>query len=174
MAMPKKPYRMLGASMETSCLSGLTVNNCLLAPILRTLCVDFEITPLREELWADSICINQADEYERSKQVRKMGEVYAGAQRVPVWIGKDCDNLAQERIHTIPTVNAYFCELSRIGDIISTSQYRVSRRSFPSQNTLVNGSKSLSSCPSSGSTESGRFKRVHGQENAACSGVITV
>lgn len=38
-------------------------------------------------LWIDAICINQNDEKERSAQVNFMGEIYACAKRVVVWIG---------------------------------------------------------------------------------------
>ncbi|KXT02330.1 hypothetical protein AC578_221 [Pseudocercospora eumusae] len=38
-------------------------------------------------LWADAICINQDDIEERSHQVAIMGEIYALAKRVLVWLG---------------------------------------------------------------------------------------
>ena len=38
-------------------------------------------------LWADSICINQADIQEKNHQVRIMGRVYAGAAKVLIWLG---------------------------------------------------------------------------------------
>lgn len=39
-------------------------------------------------LWIDSICINQAQEAERSSQVRLMGDIFAGASYVIAWL--DC------------------------------------------------------------------------------------
>jgi hypothetical protein len=38
-------------------------------------------------LWVDAICIDQASDYERNHQVRKMRLIYAMAQRVCIWIG---------------------------------------------------------------------------------------
>ncbi|KAF6810894.1 het domain protein, partial [Colletotrichum plurivorum] len=37
--------------------------------------------------WIDSLCINQADVEERSRQVRMMGQIYLRAQEVVVWLG---------------------------------------------------------------------------------------
>ncbi len=38
-------------------------------------------------LWADQICINQADELEKTKQVGLMGEIYQKASGVVAWLG---------------------------------------------------------------------------------------
>lgn len=40
-------------------------------------------------LWIDALCINQADNRERSQQVRLMKEIYRGASRVIVWLGEE-------------------------------------------------------------------------------------
>lgn len=40
-------------------------------------------------LWADSICIDQANEMEKAKQMQIMGEIYRNAEKVYVWLGKD-------------------------------------------------------------------------------------
>jgi Heterokaryon incompatibility protein (HET) len=39
--------------------------------------------------WADAICINQDDDVEKAAQVAQMGDVYANAERVVVWLGDD-------------------------------------------------------------------------------------
>ena len=39
-------------------------------------------------LWVDAICINQSDNAEKSQQVMQMTEIYAGADRVLVWLGE--------------------------------------------------------------------------------------
>lgn len=41
----------------------------------------------QRSLWVDSICINQKDSLERSKQVLRIRQIYAGARRVLVWLG---------------------------------------------------------------------------------------
>lgn len=38
-------------------------------------------------LWADAVCINQTDVAERSSQVELMGDIFAKATRVLVWLG---------------------------------------------------------------------------------------
>jgi hypothetical protein len=38
-------------------------------------------------LWADELCINQQDNEEKSAQVQKMIDVFAGASKVIVWLG---------------------------------------------------------------------------------------
>ncbi|KAK3904893.1 heterokaryon incompatibility protein-domain-containing protein [Staphylotrichum tortipilum] len=42
--------------------------------------------PVRR-LWADAVCINQADWPERTSQVELMGRIFAGARRVLAWLG---------------------------------------------------------------------------------------
>jgi len=39
-------------------------------------------------IWADAICIDQADEGEKSHQVPLMGSIYSLARRVVVWLGE--------------------------------------------------------------------------------------
>jgi hypothetical protein len=39
-------------------------------------------------IWADSVCINQANFEERSEQVKLMGEIYEKASQVVVWLGE--------------------------------------------------------------------------------------
>lgn len=38
-------------------------------------------------LWADAVCINQADDAERGSQVGMMGRIYGQAARTLVWLG---------------------------------------------------------------------------------------
>ena len=42
-------------------------------------------------LWADAICINQADLGERADQVQLMRQIYDGAARVIIWLGEETD-----------------------------------------------------------------------------------
>ncbi|KAE9366359.1 hypothetical protein N431DRAFT_430453 [Stipitochalara longipes BDJ] len=39
-------------------------------------------------LWVDAICIDQAHVSERNHQVTQIGEIYAGAERVVIWLGE--------------------------------------------------------------------------------------
>jgi hypothetical protein len=40
-------------------------------------------------LWVDALCINQDDVVERAQQLAVMGDIFAGAERVRVWLGED-------------------------------------------------------------------------------------
>ncbi|KAH8885373.1 HET-domain-containing protein [Thozetella sp. PMI_491] len=43
----------------------------------------------KRTMWIDAICINQADDNERSQQVRRMSKIYELADRVVVWLGTE-------------------------------------------------------------------------------------
>ena len=43
----------------------------------------------RGNIWIDAVCINQADMNERNTQVSLMGDIYAMAEKVIVWLGED-------------------------------------------------------------------------------------
>jgi hypothetical protein len=49
----------------------------------------FRSLPPPEYLWIDQLCINQADDEERSRQVNMMGSIFGRAQRVIMWLGPD-------------------------------------------------------------------------------------
>lgn len=70
------------------------------------------LTHIRHEteprlLWVDAICINQKDTDERSLQVQYMGDIYASAKRVLVWMGEDSNDEAEECFDLIANTNAY-------------------------------------------------------------------
>ncbi|EUC29241.1 hypothetical protein COCCADRAFT_40367 [Bipolaris zeicola 26-R-13] len=48
--------------------------------------------------WVDSLCINQQDEKEKNKQVKRMKDIYGRARAVVVWLGQEeeTDSLAVE------------------------------------------------------------------------------
>jgi hypothetical protein len=50
---------------------------------------DLEETRLGMRYWVDSLCINQKDEEERNKQVKRMREIYGRARAVIVWLGQE-------------------------------------------------------------------------------------
>ncbi|KAH8770898.1 heterokaryon incompatibility protein-domain-containing protein [Diaporthe sp. PMI_573] len=63
-------------------------------------------------IWADAICINQADEEEKSHQVRLMRRIFQRATRVVIWLGDDDET---------------GCGTSSLSDVIS----QINRRNFP-------------------------------------------
>ncbi|KAF5543670.1 het-domain-containing protein [Fusarium phyllophilum] len=46
-----------------------------------------------QKLWVDAICINQADDAEKSHQVAKMGEIYSQSGLVLCWLGPLSDSI---------------------------------------------------------------------------------
>ncbi|EAT81966.1 hypothetical protein SNOG_10572 [Parastagonospora nodorum SN15] len=63
-------------------------------------------------LWADALCINQKDYEEKGKQVGRMGEVFANASRVLVWLGGDVDDTtATDTFAMIREINQYLGEV---------------------------------------------------------------
>lgn len=56
-----------------------------LAQALRRL----RLTDRIRHIWADAVCIDQADPAERGQQVKMMGNIYSSARCVLVWLGPD-------------------------------------------------------------------------------------
>jgi hypothetical protein len=52
-------------------------------------------------LWADALCINQADDDEKTSQVRLMSYIYTKAVRVLVWLQHDNDQVVQDSLNAI-------------------------------------------------------------------------
>jgi hypothetical protein len=46
-------------------------------------------------IWADALCINQADSEERTAQVGRMGTIFRKASQVAVWLGREAKILEQ-------------------------------------------------------------------------------
>ena len=61
-----------------------------------------------ERVWADAVCINQNDLYERSQQVLQMGQIYAQATEAFAWLGpSDNDSdLALKALKNVSSQNA--------------------------------------------------------------------
>ena len=70
------------------------------------------------QLWVDAVCINQKDEDEKSQQVKQMGEIYASARRVLIWMGEDLAGEAEECFALIQETNQYLTEqLAKCKDV---------------------------------------------------------
>jgi hypothetical protein len=111
----------------TSCICGgrkarITVN---LAEALRAL-RDAE-TPLR--LWADAICINQADDVEKSWQVRRIGAIFHSAKQVLVWLGHDTANISADCFRLVVDTNRYLDD--RLAEYGNTVQVPTLVKPYP-------------------------------------------
>jgi hypothetical protein len=63
-------------------------------------------------VWADAICINQADTLERTHQVALMGEIYSKSQETIIWLGEPTAN-EDVGCHLFRTYNTSTSYLSR-------------------------------------------------------------
>lgn len=55
-------------------------------------------------VWIDALCINQQDVEEKSRQVKKMGDIYKKADTVRIWLGdeaSDADRIAFEALYEL-------------------------------------------------------------------------
>ena len=55
-------------------------------------------------LWADSICINQANIPEKNQQVRIMGRIFAGATTVLIWLGEAEEEYTKQVVQGLHTL----------------------------------------------------------------------
>jgi hypothetical protein len=63
-------------------------------------------------LWADALCINQADMDEKAAQVQLMGRIYRQAELVIVWLGPDePDGSGSAALHAVRDLGIYFRQL---------------------------------------------------------------
>ena len=46
-------------------------------------------------IWVDAVCINQADDQEKARQIQNMVEIYGQASRVIIWLGEGTDDSDQ-------------------------------------------------------------------------------
>ena len=63
-----------------------TVSDNLFAALRRLRLPDSD-----RDLWVDALCINQADNAEKSREVLRMLDIYRAAERVLVWLGEEAD-----------------------------------------------------------------------------------
>lgn len=48
------------------------------------------------EIWADALCINQADNAEKVGQIKLMRRIYANTQKATIWLGDDTPEIEEE------------------------------------------------------------------------------
>lgn len=73
--------------------------------------------------WIDAICINQADDDEKIRQVRRMKEVYVNARETVVYLGEATPALT-EAIRFVPTLQKALLELDKTDEKGSDAHLR--------------------------------------------------
>ncbi|KAK3368403.1 heterokaryon incompatibility protein-domain-containing protein [Podospora didyma] len=61
-------------------------------------------------IWVDALCINQQDVDERNEHVKTMGAIYAGADRVRVWLGEEI-GIETEAVRTMHNIDEVMNDL---------------------------------------------------------------
>ncbi|KAL8893496.1 MAG: hypothetical protein Q9192_005207 [Flavoplaca navasiana] len=72
----------------------------------------FEVDKRELQIWADAVCINQDDQEERAREVKKMGVIYSQCFSVTAWLGDPTPAIACE----LPSVRNFLDSMS-IADI---------------------------------------------------------
>ncbi|KAK5709184.1 hypothetical protein LTR17_020008 [Elasticomyces elasticus] len=75
-----------GKATELITVNGL---DCYINPSLASALRRFRCRTTTRYLWADQLCIHQADDVEKSAQVRNMFSIFRKAERVLVWLGEE-------------------------------------------------------------------------------------
>ena len=74
-------------------------------------------------VWADAICIDQANDVEKGHQVNLMGLIYSKASRVLIWLGEDAQRRAATAFRFIVDFNRYWgSQLAKYPDIYQVPQ----------------------------------------------------
>jgi heterokaryon incompatibility protein (HET) len=80
-------------------------------------------------VWVDSLCINQADPFEKTEQIRNMGQIYRKAKSVCIWLGEEDQyaNTAFELVDTILGVD-FLYKRNLVDDYEVVALYKVLER----------------------------------------------
>ncbi|KAL1854940.1 hypothetical protein Daus18300_011260 [Diaporthe australafricana] len=72
-------------------------------------------------VWADSMCINQRSNRDKTQQLPLIPEIYSKAEQVVVWLGveKDDSEQAQELLHSLVTDEVQLSPLLDLGSVVS-------------------------------------------------------
>jgi hypothetical protein len=78
----------------------------------------------QDKIWIDAVCIDQTNEEEKIIQINMMGQIYANAQSVVVWLGPEMPDdpgvknalLVMRRLSQIPPARYKTAVLSRLGN----------------------------------------------------------
>ena len=86
-----------------------------------------QVTPRDDivHIWADAICINQADNQEKSWQVKQMWEIYQKARYVYMWLGRGVaiTNSLMDMMQS--TISEQFEQLSGGNQAVTPDRFRV-------------------------------------------------
>lgn len=80
-------YRWKDPNKENPDLVYCNEFDCPIGPNLYAALIRFRLADVPRALWADQLCINQAEGPEKPQQLLMMGDIYSKAKRVLAWLG---------------------------------------------------------------------------------------
>jgi Heterokaryon incompatibility protein (HET) len=75
------------------------------------------------DMWTDGICIDQQNTEEVSTQIQSMGQIYATASQVCVWLGRPSETLESRDGFNAPNVQAVFQYLRDLKERMTASDF---------------------------------------------------
>jgi hypothetical protein len=81
---------------------------------------DLRLPSEKRYLWIDAICINQADDHEKSAQVQLMRHVYRQARQVVIWL--DCEGL-EDAAFAVVNASRWTEQKSRIANTLPNNRH---------------------------------------------------
>ncbi|KAL8781988.1 MAG: hypothetical protein Q9213_005753 [Squamulea squamosa] len=114
----------------------------------------FEVDKRELHIWADAVCINQDDQEERAREVKKMGVIYSQCFSVTAWLGDPTPAIARE----LPLVRDFLDSMS-VDDVQDPDVYGSGFELFMDLITRLSAAHSLQ-VVSSGLTLSPFWERL--------------
>ncbi|PGH31879.1 hypothetical protein GX50_05314 [[Emmonsia] crescens] len=84
-----------GQSCQIKILEGSESHAMEIRPNLKAALLRFRLPELHKYLWVDALCVDQANQEEKSTQVSMMFRIFATADNVCVWLGEEADESAR-------------------------------------------------------------------------------
>ncbi|KAK1634973.1 heterokaryon incompatibility protein-domain-containing protein [Colletotrichum phormii] len=94
-------------------------------------------------LWADSICIDQRNTFEKTHQIGRISEIYSNAESVKIWLGSDdseidrVQDIIKEACEIIPEVVDDPQQNRKSADILATRNEWVYQEAILNDNTWL-------------------------------------
>ena len=83
-------------------------------------------------IWADALCINQENAFEKKSQVGMMDLIYASAQKTYVWLGPKADNSDAAMDFVFSSSRLNMKDLEKVRDAAALGPFQALRAPFRS------------------------------------------
>ena len=169
---PFQPYEALSYAWGDPNLTNEILVNGL--PLSITQNLEHALRSLRQDsgkdgaartLWVDAICIDQSHVFERNHQVAQMREIYAGVERVVIWLGDTSDDSGMAiafmwEVYERLAANGEFSGYNVLSGQYLEKDFRDGIHEFLARNLTMNGKRWLDSCLGIGGNELGSCRSL--------------